>query len=72
MTNVGRKEEGRGREAAGGNTVIYYLLGKCSVKKYRVLADISALNQLKQFYLGELQPETIVHLCHHFVCLNTK
>ena len=45
---------------------------KCNVKKYRVLADISALNQLKQFYLGELQPETTVHLCHHSVCLSTK
>ena len=27
MTNGGRKEKGRGREAAGG-TVIYYSLGK--------------------------------------------
>ena len=45
---------------------------KCNVKKYRVLADIRALNQLKQFYLGELQPETTVHLCHHSVCQQHK
>jgi hypothetical protein len=72
MTNGRRKEKVRGKEAVGGNTVIYSSLGKCGVKKYRVLADFCALNQLRQFYVGELQPEIIVHLCHHLVCLSTK
>lgn len=53
MTNGGTKEKGRGREAVGGNTVIYFYWEKRSVKKHRVLADIRALNQVKPFYLGE-------------------
>lgn len=43
-----------------------------SVRKQRVLAGIGSLEQMKQFYSDEPQPETIVHLCHHVRCLSAQ